>query len=164
MNKVLSRRDFFKSSVLIGGLSICSSLIAACGGGSGAPTAVAETGKTFTFDLSAGDTVEFSTKTLEADAGSKITLTFTNKSTDKLFNWVLAKPGQMLRVVTNASSESEATGYLREGDDNVIVHTKLLKAGESDTITFDAPAPGSYQFFSTFPGYYTRMNGTLTIK
>ena len=165
MDKGYSRRQFLRSSLLVGGMSACALVIPACGGGGGsAPTAAAGGGNTVNFEISANDDVEFSTQKLQADAGTTIAVTFTNKSTDKLMNWVLAKPGQMLRVVTTGAVLGEAGGYLQQDDQNVIAHTKLLKAGQSDTVTFPAPAPGNYQYFCTFPGYYTRMNGILTVK
>src|SRR5512142_1812001 len=101
MDKGFSRREFLRSSVLIGGLGVCSTVIAACGGGAAAPTAVPDTGKTVNITLTATDGIEFSQQKIQVDAGSTVALTFTNKSTDKLMNWVLAKPGQMLRVVTS---------------------------------------------------------------
>ena len=55
-------------------------------------------------------------------------------------------------------------GVIKPGDANVIAATKLLKPGETDTITFDAPPPGTYPYVSTFPGFYTRMKGVLTVK
>jgi len=147
----------------MGGFGIGSMILAACGGGAAAPTAEA-TGPAVTLEESADDSVDYSSKALEAPAGSKITLTLTNKSTDKQFNWVLAKPGKMFSVATNGSAESEATGYLKPGDPDIIVNTKLIKPGATDTITFSAPPAGEYQFFCTFPGYFIRMNGKLTIK
>ncbi len=165
MYKGLTRREFLRSTIIAGGLGIGSMLLTACGGASGgaAPTAV-PSGPPVVFDLSSGDNIEFNKNRLEAAAGSKITVNLTNKSSNSSFNWVLAKPGKMLSVVTSASTESEATGYLKPNDENVIAHTKLVKPGGSDSVTFAAPPPGEYQYFCTFPGYYTRMNGILTIK
>jgi azurin len=147
-------------------MGIVTVAASACGGSvaSSTPTPGAGAGKTVQFDLSAGDDVAFNTQTLTAEAGSKIVVNFTNKSSGKEFNWVLSQPGKMLRVVTDGQSEGEANGYLKQNDENVIAHTKLLQPGESDSITFDAPATGEYPFFCTFPGFYTRLNGTLTIK
>jgi azurin len=160
-----SRRNFLRSTIAVGGMSVITVAISACGGAiSSTPTAGAGTGKTIQFDLSSGDDVAFNKQQLSAEAGSKVTVTFTNKSSDKEFNWVLAQPGKMLRVVTDGQSEGEANGYIKQGDQNVIAFTKLLKPGESDTITFDAPAAGEYPYFCTFPGFYTRLNGTLTVK
>ncbi|MCL4504633.1 MAG: plastocyanin/azurin family copper-binding protein [Chloroflexi bacterium] len=166
MDKGYTRREFLRSSMLIGGLGIASIFLAACGGaGGGAAAATAvPSGPPVTFDLSSGDSIEFSNNKLEAAAGSKITVNLTNKSANSTFNWVLAKPGKMLAVVTNASTETDANGYLKPNDANVIAHTELVKPGQKGSVTFDAPPPGEYQFFCTVPGYYTRMNGTLTIK
>jgi azurin len=163
MNKGIRRREFIRSSLVLVSFGVSSMILAACGGGSVAPTAEAS-GPAVSFELTADDTVDYSKLKLEAPAGSKISLTLVNKSTDKLFNWVLAKPGKMLSVATNGSAESEATGYLKPGDPDIIVNTKLIKPGASDTITFSAPPAGEYQYFCTFPGYFIRMNGTLTIK
>jgi azurin len=162
----LSRRQFLKTSAVVVGFGSGALVLAACGGGGGggaAPT-TASTGKTFNFELTADDSVAFSQTKLSAEAGSKIVVKFTNKSSNKQFNWVLAKPGRMLRVNTNGQIEGEASGYVKPNDEDVVAHTKLLKPGESDEVTFDAPGPGDYQYFCTFPGFYTRMNGLLTIK
>jgi azurin len=165
MSTQFTRRDFLKSALIMTSLGSGMLLVSACGGAGGAaPTTAAGSGKTVNLTLNGDDKVEFSTKTLQVEAGSTVALTFSNKSTDKLMNWVLAKPGQMLRVVTQGVVAGESAGYLQQDDSNVIVHTKLLKAGESETVTFPAPAPGDYQYFCTFPGYYTRMNGILTVK
>ncbi len=165
MRKGFSRRELLRSTVIMGGLGVGSIVLEACGsaGPSATPTPAAGLGKTYTFTLDAGNTVAFSQQKLTAEAGSKITVTFTNKSTDKQYNWVLSQPGKMLRVVTDGQSQGSSSGYVVPNDPNVIAHTKLLKPGESDTITFNAPPPGSYPFFCTYPGFYTRLNGTLII-
>ena len=165
MKKAYSRREFIKSSLMAGGLGVCSVVINACAGVGGAtPTPAAGVGKSFQFDLEAGDTVAFNKDKLSAEAGSKITVTFANKSSNNQYNWVLSQPGKMLRVVSDGQQEGEGSGYVKQDDQNVIAHTKLLKPGETDTISFDAPSPGDYPYFCTFPGYYARLNGTLTIK
>ena len=43
----------------------------------------------------------------------------------------------------------------------VFAATKLLKPGESDTITFTAPPAGTYPFICTYPGHYPKMQGKL---
>jgi azurin len=159
--------------MLLGGSLATSAALAACGGG-GQPTATpaagpaAGSGGEVTLEIgSLGDDSKFDKEQLEAPAGSIITLVFRNQAspnTNKQFNWVLTKPGTHLRVVNAGASEGEASGYLKPNDENVIAATKLIKAGESDMITFNAPPPGEYTYVSTFPGYYTRMRGILTIR
>lgn len=165
MRSLMSRRVFLRLSGLGIGVMGLGVLLSACGGEDvAAPTAVASTGKTYEFEISANDDIQYSQVVLEVEAGSRVSVTLVNKSKDKQFNWVLTRFGQMLRVVTDGQTAGVSNGYLKPNDSNVIAHTRLLKAGESETITFDAPPPGEYQFFSTFPGYYTRLNGKLTVK
>jgi azurin len=170
MNTRTSRRTF------VGLLALGAVGLAACGGGGAQPASQPTTvpapppgsGGDVTLEVSsAGDDSKFDKEALEAPAGSKITLVFKNTASPdsaKLFNWVLTKPGTHLRVVNAGATEGEASGYVKPNDENVIAATKLIKAGESDTITFDAPPPGEYVYVSTYPGYYTRMRGVLTVK
>ncbi len=139
--------------------------LSACGGGESAtPTPVASTGKTFEFEISADDSIQFSQVLLEVEAGSRVSVTLVNKSIDKQFNWVLTPFGHMLRVVTEGQVAGAESGYLKSDDKAILVATPLVKAGERATVSFDAPPAGQYQFFTTFPGYYTRMNGKLIVK
>lgn len=163
-----SRRQFLKTLGMVGGLAVGGGLLAACGGGEATPAPAAggdvpkpevklEIG-------SKGEELLFDKDTLSAPAGSKITLIFKNNSTALEHNWVLIKPGANDQVANDGLAAGEAKGYLKENDPNVIAHTKMLKAGESDTITFDAPAKGQYPYICTFPGHHVLMKGTLTIE
>jgi azurin len=166
---------------LLGGTGLVAGFMTACGGGSAAPAAnnsssapaapaapAAGSGGDVSLSLgSKGATPFFDTELLEAKSGSKITLTFTNNAdtnSGKRYNWVLVKPGMTLNVVSEGQSQgTPETSYVKPNDPNVITFTKLLDAGQSDTITFDAPAPGDYPYFSTFPGLYNTMKGVLRI-
>jgi azurin len=175
MAKTLSRRQLIGwAGMGVAGMTV----LAACGGSapaqpaasgqSNAPAPAAGSGGEITLELgSDGDDSKFDKETLEALAGSKITLVFKNNASAgsaKQFNWVLVQPGKQLLVVNDGLMEGESNGYIKPNDPNVIASTKLLNPGESETITFDAPAPGTYPYVSTFPGFYTRMKGVLTIK
>lgn len=177
MAKTFTRREWLR---LAGASMAGMAVLAACGGGS-APTSSSQSSQSGQANApavgsggevkleigSAGSDSKFDKETLEAPAGSKITLTFKNNAaadTQKLFNWVLVQPGKTLLVVNDGLMEGEANNYVKANDPNVIAMTKLVKPGESETITFDAPPPGEYPFVSTFPGFYTRMRGVLTIK
>ncbi len=175
MAKTVSRRKLLGWAGI--GL-ISAAALGACGGAPAQPAAsnastpanapAAGSGGEVKLEIgSEGSDSKFDKEQLEAPAGSKITLTFRNNATadtQKLFNWVLVQPNKQLQVVNDGLMEGEANGYIKPNDPNVIAATKLLKPGESETITFDAPPAGSYPFISTFPGFYTRMNGTLVIK
>ncbi len=162
----LSRRQFLKTLGMVGGLAVGGSLLAACGGEEPAPTpAPASSGQAVTLEIgSKGEELLFDKDTLSAPAGSKITLTFKNNSTALLHNWVLIKPGTNEQVSNDGLAAGEAKGYLKDNDPNVLAHTKMVKAGESDTITFDAPAKGQYPYICTFPGHHVLMKGILTIE
>jgi azurin len=178
MAKTLTRRHLIRlAGTGVAGMAV----LAACGGGGSAPAQPAASGQSgasnapaagsggeVTLEIgSDGNDSKFNKEQLEAPAGSKITVKFTNNAaadTQKLFNWVLVQPGKQLLVVNDGLMEGEANGYIKPGDPNVVAATKLLKPGESESITFDAPPPGQYPYVSTFPGFYTRMKGVLTIK
>ena len=168
MKQRISRRRCLQLT----GLGMTALGLAACGdGGSSSPTPApnapaAGSGGEVTLEVgSAGDDSRYDKERLEAPAGAKITLKFTNRSTgSKLFNWVLTQPDKYLKVVNDGTAEGEANGFVKPNDENVIAHTKLLKANESDTITFDAPPPGEYPYVCTNPGYFARMKGVLVVR
>ena len=154
MNNALSRRRLISvAAITLGGVAL-----AACGGGEATPTAApnqpaAGSGGDMQLAIaSKGSTPFYDTERLEAKAGSRITLTFTNNAevgSGKQYNWVLIQPGRTLKVVSDGQSEGSIdTSYVKSKDPNVLVNTKLVGPGESDTITFDAPAPGEYPFVS----------------
>jgi azurin len=156
----MTRRQFLKAS----GLAAGAFALAACGGGE-TPAPAPAAGGEAKLEISAkGEELLFDKDKLTAPAGSKITLTFKNPSTALSHNWVLVKPGTEDRVAADGLAAGEAKGYLKDNDPDVLVKTKLVKPGESDTITFDAPAKGSYPYICTFPGHYVLMKGTLVIE
>ena len=165
----ISRRQFLKSAGLAGGLALSSAIIAACGGAA-APAATAASasgaaGQAVTLSIgSKGEELLFDKDTLEAPAGSKITLNFKNNSTALTHNWVLIKPGANDTVGNDGMAAGEANNYIKPNDPNVIAHTNLVKPGQTATITFDAPPAGQYPYICTFPGHHVLMKGTLTIK
>jgi azurin/ABC-type transport system involved in cytochrome c biogenesis permease component len=114
------------------------------------------------------DEFKYVQETLEAPAGSTITLTFNNRTDAKDevgHNWVLVEPGQEESVLANAIAAGDGKDWLDVNDPGIIAHTKLIEGEKNDTITFDAPAPGTYTYLSTFPEQYAGgMKGTLTIK
>jgi azurin len=166
MSKVLSRRNFLKVS----GVAATGALLVACGGGGDAkPAAPAGGPVSLEIDSSAAaGEFKFSKAALEAPAGSKITLKFNNKTDAAAavgHNWVLAKKGKEETVVNNGTAAGDANGWQKPSDPDIIAHTKLIKGGESDSVTFDAPPAGTYAYFCTFPGHYAGgMKGDLVIK
>ena len=123
-------------------------------------------------EITGNDQMQFSTKALEATAGDTVTLTLTH--TGKLpkvamgHNWVLLEkevkvPEFGMKAVTAAATDYIPTDEATKKQ--IVAHTKLLGGGETDTITFTAPAePGEYPFLCSFPGHFAVMNGIFTVK
>ena len=168
MNLNITRRSFLtKLATFAAGAMV----LAACGGSAPAPAAApANTagGAAVTLHIgSKGDELLFDKTALEAPAGSKITLRFKNNATvaSTLHNWVLAASASAADgIAADGIAAGEAAGYVKAADNRVIVKTKMIKGGETDSITFDAPKAGTYTFVCTFPGHAALMKGTLTIK
>ena len=81
-------------------------------------------------------------------------------------NFVLAKTADLQGVAGDAAKAGAAKDYIPDGDARVIAHTKLVGAGESDSVTIDItkldPA-GDYSFFCSFPGHWAVMKGSFKI-
>ncbi|MEM9157646.1 MAG: azurin [Verrucomicrobiota bacterium] len=118
-------------------------------------------------ELGSNDMMQFDKTELRAPAGSNVTLTL--KHTGKLpkmsmgHNFVLLKQGTDLAAFGAKSAAAAANEYIPEGDE-IIAHTKLIGGGESASVTFKAPAAGTYDFICSFPGHYAIMKGKLIVE
>ena len=117
--------------------------------------------------LNSNDLMRFDKNMLLVQSGQKITLTLNHiGKMDKLImghNFVLLKKDVDVMAFAEKAVLAKNNEYIPEGDE-VIVYTKLLGGGESDTITFDAPEKGYYTFLCTFPGHWGLMKGKLVVK
>ncbi len=118
------------------------------------------------------DQMSFDTKAIEIDKSCK-TFTVDLKHSGSLpktvmgHNWVLSKEADMQPIATAGMAAGIDKNYLPEGDARVIAHTKVIGAGETDSVTFDVSklaAGESYGFFCSFPGHISMMKGTVTLK
>ena len=118
------------------------------------------------------DQMSFDTKAIEIDKSCK-TFTVELKHSGSLpknvmgHNWVLSKEADMQPIATDGLSAGIDKNYLKEGDARVIAHTKIIGAGEKDSVTFDVSkltAGESYQFFCSFPGHNSMMKGAVVLK
>jgi azurin len=112
--------------------------------------------------------MKFSQGTITARPGQRVEITLDNTD-DMPHNIVIFRRG------TFADYEKELFGSLNEPNaqlrgfvpdsPNVLVASRLLNAGESTVVTFDAPAePGEYPFVCSFPGHWATMRGVLRIE
>ena len=123
-------------------------------------------------ELTGSDQMQYSTKTMEVTAGDTVVLNFKHiGALPKVamgHNFVLLKPDTKIPEFAMAAAQAAATDYLPADEASkkaILAHTKLLGGGESDTVTFTAPAEaGAYPYICTFPGHYGLMQGVLTVK
>ncbi|CRL49127.1 azurin [Pseudomonas sp. SIMBA_041] len=118
------------------------------------------------------DQMSFDTKDISIDKSCK-TFTVELKHSGSLpknvmgHNWVLSKTADMQPIATDGMAAGIDKNYLKEGDERIIAHTKIIGAGEMDSVTFDVSklaAGESYGFFCSFPGHISMMKGTVTLK
>jgi len=120
--------------------------------------------------IQANDQMKFDVAFIQAAPGQKITVTLTNVGTlpkvAMAHNFVLLKAGTDVSAFAAAAMTHPENGYLPpEMADKVIATTKMLGPGESDTVSFTAPAAGTYDYICSFPGHaLAGMRGTLTVK
>lgn len=117
--------------------------------------------------LAGDDNMKFDKSELRVKAGDKVTLVLKHvgKMPAKVMghNFVLLKKGTDVPKFATKAIAASATDYIPEGDE-VIAYTKMLGGGETDTITFDAPAKGTYDFICSFPGHYGIMKGKFIVE
>ena len=112
--------------------------------------------------------MKFTQVLITARPGQRIEIT-RNNTDDMPHNLVIFRRG------TIAEYEKELFGSLNEPNaqlrgfvpdsPNVLVASRLLNAGESTVVTFDAPTePGEYPFVCSFPGHWATMRGVLRIE
>jgi azurin len=120
--------------------------------------------------IKASDTMKFDVVAIDATAGQKVTVTLMNAGTlpkvAMAHNFVLLKAGTDVAGFCSAGLTHADSGYIApEMADKVIASTKMLGPGETDTVTFTAPAAGTYDYVCTFPGHaLAGMRGVLTVK
>jgi azurin len=113
-----------------------------------------------------GDAMTFDKKEFEVKAGQTIKITFKNNASRGGFqhNLLVVKPGTEQAVANAAIQAGNDKGWVPAGDANVLANTKLVNAGETDSITFVAPAAGVYPYICTFPGHSMIMKGVMHVK
>jgi azurin len=119
--------------------------------------------------IAGNDTMQFDKKAFTVVSGDTVKITF--KNTGNLpkiamgHNLLILAKGVAPSTLAGPSAGAAATEYIPASmKDKILAHTKLLGPQESDTITFTAPAAGSYYFMCSFPGHFALMNGIMTVK
>lgn len=121
--------------------------------------------------LESNDNMQFTTREINVKSSCQnftITLNHTGKmpKAGMGHNVVITKASDKDGVVSDGMSVGLDKDYLKPDDPRVIVATKLIGGGESDTITFPVSklAKGQdYVFFCSFPGHAAMMSGKVNL-
>lgn len=122
-------------------------------------------------EITGNDQMQFNIKAFEVTEGQKVVLSF--KHIGQLpavamgHNVVILKAGTAVPAFAAKCATAKDNGYIPQDEESkkeIVTHTKLLGGGESDEITFTAPAAGEYPFICSFPGHFAIMQGVMTVK
>ena len=120
-----------------------------------------------TVTLNSNDQMKFDRKIIKVNSNEKVTLTLNHTGRFPVssmgHNFVLLKKDIDVNEYALRAAGAINTEYIPDGG-NELVYTRMLGGGESDTITFDAPEPGTYIFICSFPGHYQLMMGEFIVS
>ncbi len=124
--------------------------------------------KEISITINAGDDMMYDLSEIKVKEGQtvKLTLNHTGKLPVEAMghNWTLLAQGTIVSDFAAKAMIAKDSDYIPAGATEVIAHTKLIGGGQSDTITFSAPAKGIYEFICTFPGHVGMMKGTFYVE
>jgi azurin len=144
---------------------LLSSLLVLAASGLSAATPGAKT-----IAISAYDTMKYSVVKIEAHTGDKITIQLRNDgNVPKIamgHNLVLLKAGADPVAYNATAMIAKAEDYQPKSlASKVIAAIPLLGPKETASVTFTAPAPGTYTYLCSFPAHYQAgMKGVLVVK
>ncbi len=131
--------------------------------------AVVPTGDTVNVVLNADDNMRYDKNLITVKEGQVVELVLNHTGTMPLtamgHNFVLLKQDVNLEDFGNAAARADGPDHIpAEMASDVIVHTRMIGGGESDTIYFLTPAKGRYAFLCTFPGHFGVMKGRFVVE
>lgn len=121
--------------------------------------------------IESNDQMKFNKNEFKVKEGQMVSLTL--KNVGKLpkvamgHNLVILKPAVPAPTFAMSAMNAKANDYIPTAEEDkakMVAHTKLLGPGESDTITFKAPAAGTYSYVCTFPGHFGVMKGVMVVE
>ena len=127
-----------------------------------------QTQDTVRITLSSDDRMKFDKSEINVYEGQTVILTLQHTGTMPVtamgHNFVLLTQGTSLADFANEALKANDNEYIPVDSKNIIAHTGLIGGGESDVITFEAPAKGTYDYVCSFPGHYSVMKGKFNVQ
>lgn len=121
-----------------------------------------------TIDINGGDDMKYDLAEIKVKEGQKVTINLhhTGKmdKTAMGHNFVILNQGVDLTAFATEAINAKDSDYIPADSKEVLAHTDLIGGGESTSVTFDAPAKGTYDFLCTFPGHYGTMQGKFIVE
>ena len=117
------------------------------------------------------DNMQFDKKEFTVKEGEVVALTFKNAGTLPKaamgHNIMILKEGTVVPAfAVDCAPNGQTTGLPvnPELQEKIVAHTDILGPGEEETVTFTAPAAGTYDYICTFPGHFALMKGVMTVE
>jgi azurin len=128
-----------------------------------------EESKTIKIGLTGNDLMQFDKSEIKVKAGQEVTLTLRHIGKMDIsimgHNFVLLKQGISIpEFSVKASEAGESADWIPDNGEEVLAHTKMIGGGQSTSVTFTAPEPGTYDFICSFPGHSALMKGKFIVE
>lgn len=142
-------------------VSLVLFVVLLCGCGAPKPTMLA---------LRANDDMKFDKTELVVTEGDTVMLSVVNDGTKAkdvmAHNVVILNQHADVAAFASAAALSLETAYIPPDlAGQIIAHTALAGPGETQTVTFTAPAAGTYDFLCSFPAHFENgMKGKFIVK
>ena len=112
-----------------------------------------------------GNELRFSASEIKVKAGAELKIEFVNLSTLMPHSILFLISEDYIETVGTAAMKAMKTDFVPpEHRDVILAATRVAQPGESVTVAFKAPPPGTYPFICPYPGHYSYMQGVLVVE
>lgn len=124
---------------------------------------------TVNLGLTGNDLMKYDKTEFRVKAGQEVTLTLRHIGKMELLvmghNFVLLKQGVDLATFgQDATLAGKEKDWIPNDGKDIIAHTKMIGGGQSTSVTFTAPDPGTYDFLCSFSGHWATMKGKFIVE
>ena len=114
--------------------------------------------------IKADDLLRFDVRKVTVRSGETVVVTLENvgQLQNHAHNFVLLKPGaDMGKFSTSNTDPQKAKALLQQLS---IAFTPMVPAGGRESVTFKAPAPGTYTYICSYPGHQSKSRGSFVVQ